>query len=828
MARLCCIPICPNSKVDRGVSCFPFPAVDVELRNKWIDFVGGNVSKFRWRAKYICADHFMQLELVKINGQKSLAEGAVPMVYSPEDDEADELIDRDDVMISEEPAGTSSRSNMGTSTAHNVASEDTQAVEDTPLRSLFCRMCLKKGVGLIPFNSKLHNASLVDIIFTITGLKVDTDGELPTKICADCVGKADLAFNIRMEFLHHERILYNLIDSNQLQFHYQSYDNHPQESRSLNQVYLTNLISNVKQEAATEAPVVIANSSDKIVPTQKDDSVMCMKEDLENLPTLGTSVNVESTDEITEIEVLEEFEEEHLYEDDEEEVMLADVQTTDPIEETEQTLDHLKHSNSNNQLKLEILSDSEEEPQTKQKFVFSWKELYKPKPTVVKKPQYKIVEYRPKPKLVPHTCYVCNTSHEDADALEAHMEQHVSILPYKCEQCNTEQVPQVLKTLVSLNRHLMTHLYPYPCDYCPLRFLTQPSYVDHMRSQHEATDTDGFACDYCGQFFNKKRQFYHHLARHKALEDEKYKCEHCGKAFGCSALLKRHRRIHTGEMPFECKKCGKKFNHEANFQNHKRLHIGERAYVCEECGKTFHNGTSLRYHKAEHYPDDPRFRPTPLTSQRSRYQSSAYPKPHIRVDASGAKFYTCEIENCTFETEQYRTFFYHRSMHLKKFKCDLCEKRFPLRCTLTKHIENVHEGKVAEKNLACPYCSKMFSCKQKLSLHVDVHENNRRHKCQFCDKAFVQKANCTAHERIHTGERPHVCRICPAAFITSSGRKKHERTHPELEQTQDLQEGSKEVGLEAEEEEEEYIEEEVDDLEYGEELVEYAPLEEIC
>ncbi|XP_021701688.1 zinc finger protein 436 [Aedes aegypti] len=813
MVRLCCIPICPNSKADHGVACFPFPA-DAELRNKWIDFVGGNPSKFRWRAKFICADHFMQLELLDINGQKALMEGAVPMVYSPDDDEADELMDRNDVMISEKPVKPGANSST-------VTSETVEA--SIELRSLFCRMCLKKGLGLIPFNSKLHNANLGDIIYTVTGLKVDIDGDLPTKICADCVGKADLAFNVRMEFLHHERILQNLINSNQLLFHYQSYDNHRQESRSLNKLYLNNLMDNIKQEEITDEPIMMMDSNVSVAPIQKADFA---KTTYKEISAVQTSVD-ESMQEATEIEVLEEYEEEHLYEV--EELSLADVHPTEPVAGSQpvpeqKSASYTAHNNSANELKVEIESDSEEEPEPKPKYVFSWKDLYKPKPSIVKKHQYKIIEYRPKPKLVPHTCYICDTANEDADALEAHMERHVSILPYKCEPCSTETVPQVLKSLVSLNRHLMTHLYPYPCDYCPLRFLTQASYIDHMKSQHEAGDSDGFACDYCGKFFNKKRQFYHHLAKHKALEDGKYKCEHCGKAFGCGALLKRHRRIHTGEMPFECKKCGKKFNHEANFQNHKRLHIGERAYVCEECGKTFHNGTSLRYHKAEHFPDDPQYRPAPLTTQRPRYNTSAESKPHIRKDSSGVKYYICEFENCTYETDQYRTFFYHRSMHLKKFKCDICEKRFPLRCTLTKHIENVHEGKIAEKNLACPYCSKMFACKQKLSLHVDIHENNRRHKCQFCDKAFVQKANCSAHERIHTGERPHVCRICPAAFITSSGRKKHERTHSELVESQDLQEEYDASRDELIEEEEEYYEEEVDDMEDGEELVEYAPL----
>lgn len=74
MVKLCCIPICPNSKSDRGVACFPFPS-DAELRARWIDFVGGNPDKFRWRAKYICAEHFMQLELFEADGDKKLLDG---------------------------------------------------------------------------------------------------------------------------------------------------------------------------------------------------------------------------------------------------------------------------------------------------------------------------------------------------------------------------------------------------------------------------------------------------------------------------------------------------------------------------------------------------------------------------------------------------------------------------------------------------------------------------------------------------------------------------------------------------------------------------------
>lgn len=179
------------------------------------------------------------------------------MVYSPDEDDDDELMDRDDVMTSEKPSTSSAISKPSTVTSESAGGEgEVTVVDDFQLRSLFCRMCLKKADGLIPFNSKLHNANMVDIIYTITGMKIEIGGEFPNKICAACVGKADLAFNVRMEFLHHDRILRNLSQSKQLLCHYRSYDNHRYESKSLNDAYLCSLLSNVKQEVVGWSEVV--------------------------------------------------------------------------------------------------------------------------------------------------------------------------------------------------------------------------------------------------------------------------------------------------------------------------------------------------------------------------------------------------------------------------------------------------------------------------------------------------------------------------------------------------------------------------------------------
>lgn len=559
-APRCCIVICRNAKAgaDRRTTGYhPFPA-DESLRAKWIEFVGvANPERFRWRNKYVCSAHFLHSELTGAGG---LMEGAVPMVFGEEDeDDGDgeevEYLERDDVMVSDKPPGEVVEAKL--SPAGPIVSS---VVEEVELRALFCRICLKKQPDLLPLGSKLHNAPLSDVIFTIAGIRLGVDGSLPTKICARCIEKADMAFNVRMEFIHYERILKNLVKNKQLENHYQSYDQQRHEARGFNEDYLNSLLANVKQEVLE--PKLEFTFEDTDLATNADEDTAYFEEHL-----------YEDADECHEV----------MPEADGTESTYGNPVSLPPAEERET---YVVANNSANVMRA--VHDQEDEDSTEptekeppkeakpQKFVFSWKELYRPKSTPKPKKKRKIIGFIAKPDLVPNTCYYCSTVHEDPETLEAHLEQHVGELPYTCLQCHSEQFPAVFKTLVSLNKHLMSHQFPYRCDYCWQRQATEIAYETHMQNIHEADSGDGFTCDYCGMFFGAKTKFRNHMAKHKAVEEGRYKCEFCDRVFGNSSLLKRHRRIHTGEMPFECNKCGKKFNHEANFRNHKRSHIGEK------------------------------------------------------------------------------------------------------------------------------------------------------------------------------------------------------------------------------------------------------------
>lgn len=107
----------------------------------------------------------------------------------------------------------------------------------------------------------------------------------------------------------------------------------------------------------------------------------------------------------------------------------------------------------------------------------------------------------------------------------------------------------------------------------------------------------------------------------------------------------------------------------------------------------------------------------------------------------------------------------------RKFVCNVCDKRFPVKDKLIRH-ERTHTG---EKPFTCQFCGKGFAAKDKLVRHVRIHTGEKPFTCQYCDKAFAVKDKLVRHERIHTTRyihpddvtSPFICPDCQKNFTAT-------------------------------------------------------------
>ena len=73
----------------------------------------------------------------------------------------------------------------------------------------------------------------------------------------------------------------------------------------------------------------------------------------------------------------------------------------------------------------------------------------------------------------------------------------------------------------------------------------------------------------------------------------------------------------------------------------------------------------------------------------------------------------------------------------QKTKCDLCDKSYVSKHSLTSHVSRIHEGK---KPFKCDICDANFTQKPNLKQHIESdNEGKKPFKCDMCDTSFVFK-----------------------------------------------------------------------------------------
>lgn len=158
--------------------------------------------------------------------------------------------------------------------------------------------------------------------------------------------------------------------------------------------------------------------------------------------------------------------------------------------------------------------------------------------------------------------------------------------------------------------------------------------------------------------------------------------------------------------------------------------------------------------------------------------------------------YICPVESCAQRFNRPCRLEAHMRSHNKErpFACTAagCDKTFPRKDHLQRHIKNAHGDPVIERSYTCEWkgCGKSFTSNGRLQRHKDVHES-KFYCTEYppCNEHFRKAKALTAHVKSqHLEIKPYPCTFvdpetgdkCKSGFQTEAALRKHlSRLHSE-------------------------------------------------
>lgn len=269
-------------------------------------------------------------------------------------------------------------------------------------------------------------------------------------------------------------------------------------------------------------------------------------------------------------------------------------------------------------------------------------------------------------------------------------------------------------------------------------------------------------------------------------------------------VLEPRKRKTPRKPQYKCPVCSEIIEGRLNFESHvSKVH---NKFRCEDCHSLYDNAEELFWHRDEKHKNECEHCNIAFASKQAMYNhfgkvhsdlnnfkcercNKEFPieamlAQHKRVhDRINVRVYQCNI--CGKVLKSADSFKGHHLVHLPKeqkncFLCSVCGKGYPTACKLKYHMR-FHTG---ETPYQCDKCPKAFRNQQNFKLHARVHVVGKPFKCDKCTAGFKHHRDLYKHKKDrHEGEWKYKCIACPSIFPSETEVDMHYNTHTNEEQS---------------------------------------------